>query len=207
LTAAYQLTCAGGPKKINKKSRGWGYLPTKPQRKPENTISKPITSAKPIKITVDLSKKSFMKSLYTNNSQDISINIFYNGEFVSSKVIRYHTLGSLTPEERSQHFCGRRIDTCLEVPFVVLPATQDGAFTSDQPPEGSEFEDRWNKVNQLLLTEADEWERTGKYDIFRAPVGEYLEELSKKPVPEDLKNKGIIGNKAGIIDVSNRVPF
>jgi hypothetical protein len=148
-----------------------------------------------------------VKAIYANNPRDLSINIFYNGEFVSSRVIRSSTAGSYTAEEKSQHFCGRRIDTYFEVPFVVLPATKDAVFIADKPLEGSSFEDRWNEINQLLLAEADEWGRTGKYEMFRAPVGEYLEELSKRPIPESMKNRGTVGNKAGIIDVSKKVPI
>jgi hypothetical protein len=148
-----------------------------------------------------------MKSIYTNNAHDICVNIFYNGEFAYSKVLRSRTASSYTAEEKEKHFCGRRVDTNLEVPWVVLPATQDDASTAGTPRGCSSFEDRWNMVNQLLLTEADEWGRTGKYDMFRAPVGEYLEELSKKPVPESMKKQGTMGHKAGIIDVSNRAHF
>jgi hypothetical protein len=138
-----------------------------------------------------------MKSLYTNNSLDICVNIFYNGEFVHSKVLRSRTATSYTAEEKTKHFCGRRIDNNHEIPWVVLPVMQDDASIVSMPPEYSSFEDRWNRVNQLLSKEADEWGRTGKYDMFRAPVGEYLEELSKKPIPESMKHQVTMGDKAG----------
>jgi hypothetical protein len=76
---------------------------------------------------------------------------------------------------------------------------------SDQAHASSSFKDRWDQVNQLLLKEADLWGRTGKYDMFRAPVGEYLAELSKKPIPESINGKERTACKAGIIDVGNRV--
>jgi hypothetical protein len=59
------------------------------------------------------------------------------------------------------------------------------------------FEERWNKTNRMLLAEADEW---GQYGIFRSPMGEYLEELSKRPIPESARNLRD-GDGAGIIDV------
>lgn len=141
-----------------------------------------------------------MKSVHTGTDQDVSVNIFYNGEFVSSSVYSHQRVfGQAT---RKKQFCGRRIDTLSEAPWILLPKIQEGILGLGGVAQGSSFEGNWNRVNQLLLEEADEWGRTGKYNMFRAPVGEYLEEISKKSVPESMRNQGTKGAAAGIIDVS-----
>jgi hypothetical protein len=181
------------------KQRAWGWL--KPMCKGEEIVPKPITSATPLKIQVELSRKSHLKSLCTNQRLDLCVSVFINGDFQNSRVLRLGTRA----EEKHQTFGGRRIDTYLEAPWVVLPMSQIDAPFPDKPNyTRSSFEDRWGEVNLLLLKEADQWGRTGKYDMFRNPVGEYLAELSKKPVPESMKNKDRTTCKAGIIDVSNR---
>jgi hypothetical protein len=156
-----------------------------------------------MKIQLELTKKSF-RALYTNDFQDICANIFINGDFVHSRVLRSNTARCFTADQKDQAFGGRRIDTYLEIPWVILPMAQKDT-PSDQAHASSSFKDRWDQVNQLLLKEADLWGRTGKYDMFRAPVGEYLAELSKKPIPESINGKERTACKAGIIDVGNRV--
>jgi hypothetical protein len=161
---------------------------------PRQFISKPITGPKPIKISVDLSKKSFAPSLFNNQAQEVCINIFYNGELTHSRVVR----AAMKEDDKHLIFSGRRVEALLEVPWVVRPNWQSSDGYSKVTTSG--FEDRWNRVNQLLFGEADEWRRYGKH---RSPMGEYLEELSKKAIPESVKNleRGA-GNKMGIIDVS-----
>lgn len=182
------------------------------QRKPESLpqlvqdiVSKPITTAVPVMVELSLSKNSFMESIITNDAQDICVNVFFNGQFTSSRVFRSHTAEHFTAEQKDQFFGGRRIDTHLEVPWVILPVTNDDTSPSEKSHESSSFEDRWDKVNQLLLQEAHEWGRAGKYKMFRSPVGEYLAELSKKPVPQNMKNGGTVGRQGGIIDVSKQI--
>jgi len=180
------------------KQRAWGWL--KHKCKGEEIVPKPIMTATPLKIQVQLSRKSHLKSLCTNQRLDLCVSVFINGDFQNSRVLR---MGTRT--EDGQNFGGRRIDTYLEAPWVVLPMSEIDTPLQDKPHYArSSFEDRWGKVNQLLLKEADQWGRTGKYDMFRNPVGEYLAELSKKPVPESMRNKDRTSCEAGIIDVSNR---
>jgi hypothetical protein len=168
----------------------------------QDIVSKPITTAIPVMVELSLSKNSFMESIITNDAQDICVNVFFNGQFASSRVFRSHTAELFTTEQKDQFFGGRRIDTNLEVPWVILPVTNDDTSPSEKSHESSSFEDRWDKVNQLLLQEAHEWGRAGKYKMFRSPVGEYLSELSKKPVPQNMKNGATVGRQGGIIDVS-----
>ena len=42
-------------------------------------VIKPITSPKPITVIVDLSRKSFMTSLFAKQRQELCITIYYNG--------------------------------------------------------------------------------------------------------------------------------
>lgn len=101
-------------------------------------------------------------------------------------------------DERFQHYSGRRIDTHLEAPWVILPLSHDAATKHDRI-EAPSFEKRWNEINQVLLVEADAW---GKHGRDRSVMGEYLEELAKKSIPESLKApKYEEGKGAGIIDV------
>lgn len=66
-------------------------------------------------------------------------------------------------------------------------------------PTARGFEATWNNVNKALLKEADNW---GYYGRFRSPMGEYLEELSKRAAPKFQTYDPCGGAQAGIIDVS-----
>ncbi|KAG4430001.1 hypothetical protein IFR05_014512 [Cadophora sp. M221] len=164
-------------------------------------MSKPITSPKPIKLQVDLSNKSFMHSLITNIPEDVSISVFYNGEFVSSRVFRWNTFNSGQKSEGGHPtVSGRRIGTNLEVPWIIKSMSQE-APTSFISPTMSTTEATWGKINQNLLVEADEWGRDGKFDMFRNPVGEYLEYLSKMSIPKKAWPLGGSDLNIGVIDV------
>src|SRR6266536_5518907 len=64
------------------------------------------------------------------------------------------------------------------------------------------FEERWNKTNHILLAESEAWLKDGKYKI---PNGQYLEELSKRIVPESLKDIDVsLGSRAGFLDVTHQ---
>lgn len=165
-------------------------------------MSKPITSPKPIKLQVDLSNKSFMHSLITNIPEDVSVNVFYNGEFVSSRVFRWNTFNSGQKSEGGHPtVSGRRIGTTLEVPWIIKPVSQE-VPTSFVSPTMSAAEVTWGKINQNLLVEADEWGRDGKFDMFRNPVGEYLECLSKLSIPKKAWPLSGSSPNIGVIDVS-----
>ncbi|KAL5321621.1 hypothetical protein ACEPPN_009581 [Leptodophora sp. 'Broadleaf-Isolate-01'] len=163
-------------------------------------MSKPITSPKPIKLQVDLSNKSFMHSLITNIPEDVSVNVFYNGEFVSSRVFRWNTFNSGQKSEGGHPtVSGRRIGTTLEVPWIIKPVSQE-VPTSFVSPTMSAAEVTWGKINQNLLVEADEWGRDGKFDMFRNPVGEYLECLSKLSIPKKAWPLSGSSPNIGVID-------
>ena len=161
-------------------------------------VIKPITSPKPLAITVDLSRKSFMPSLLTNQRQELCITVYYNGELTQSRLLRANTFGSnLGPvnDEKCQFYSGRRIDSFIEIPWIVRPYPM--SISQEAEIKALGFQERWNRVNKMLMAEADEW---GRYGRLRSPMGEYLEEISKRGVPEGARN---LSNEsgAGIIDV------
>lgn len=173
-------------------------------------FQKPITRAMPIKIQVDFTKRTYMPSLVTNVPEDVCVNVFYNGEFVYSKLSRAHFARGETYEETHPNISGRRVASGLEVPFVVLPMDQveSRSITKGSNLSANAFSavETWTKINQQLLVEADKWGRAGKFDMFRCPVGEYLEELSKVPLPKSARPINPGGANIGIIDVSRTLP-
>ncbi|KAL2071320.1 hypothetical protein VTL71DRAFT_12555 [Oculimacula yallundae] len=185
--------------------------PTKNSNKPQSSfkplglgnkaMSKPITRPKPLKLQIDLSNKSFMPSLITNLPEDICFSVFYNGEFMYSKVFRWSTYNSGQKSESGHPtVSGRRIGTSVEVPWVIKPMSQNEP-SSHVSPSVSTAETTWGKISQSLLAEADEWGREGKFDMFRNPVGEYLEYLSKLPIPKKASPLRAPGLNIGVMDV------
>ncbi len=83
-------------------------------------LPKPITTPKPLKIRIDCTNKSFFRSLVNKQPEDICANIFYNGEFVFSKVLRSKTCRS-AHEDGHPEISGRRVGVGLEVPWIILP--------------------------------------------------------------------------------------
>ncbi|KAE8452742.1 hypothetical protein EG329_013014 [Mollisiaceae sp. DMI_Dod_QoI] len=179
--------------------RGWLHRPSKPVTA-KNVISKPLQISIPIKIQAEFSQRSFLRSINTNEQQDICISIFYNGEFVYSRSYRANTMRASTAIEKQPNFSGRRVGRQHEVPFIVVPLAK-APDKSAQIGVITNVETQWNKINELLLAEADEWGRAGKYDMFRSPIGEYLEDLSKLVMPEDMTKSRESGRSIGIIDV------
>ncbi|CZR53310.1 uncharacterized protein PAC_03188 [Phialocephala subalpina] len=184
-----------GSKVNTPESKGWRFTPEKPITT-KNGFIKPLDTPIPIKIQIQFSQKSFLRSFNTELQQDICINIFYNGEFVFSRSYRAETQKATTAAEKSPNFSGRRVEFRKEVPFVVAPL-----FKSSRRRTPTDIEGQWNRINELLLAEADEWGRTGKYNMFRSPVGEYLEDLSNLAMPEDMTKMREGGRNIGIIDV------
>lgn len=160
------------------------------------SVPKPSSSkfrnVKPIKITITPSKKSFAPSINTNIHQDACVNIYFNGELSASRIIRNRS----RPDEMVLDYSGRRVDRYLEAPWViVLPSrTAKGANGKTGQLTG---EQRWDRINQMLREEADEWGYQGKW---RDHMGDYLVELSGQSVPKILKD--VKDSRFGIIDVS-----
>lgn len=184
-----------------KDNRGWLKRPPKPTLT-KNAVSKPITTPIAINVQVEWSIKTYPKCFNTGENLDICINVFYNGEFAHSRVYRAETVRNSTAEEKQPNFSGMRVDFKKEVPFIVLPLNAGLAKTT-QRRAVADLDQGWKTINTLLLAEAQQWGRHGKYDQFRSPVGEYLEEISNMPMPEDLAKTRDGDRNIGIIDVSS----
>ncbi|PBP16059.1 SET domain protein [Diplocarpon rosae] len=251
-----------------KKKKGTNRRHWVPPILAQDSIPKPITAPKPIKLQIDFTNKSFFRSLATNEPEDVCVSVFYNGEFTYSKVFRAKTLRSIS-DDAHPAIAGRRVAVNLEVPWVIFPINTvrqdtteednlggstppsldadleetieldspqvskknslemrnartmtgeqmklniDALFRGDQLASGkaptapmvpaiSKAESRWNEINQSLLAEADEWGREGIDDIFRTPVGEYLEEVAKLPFPKNAKSHDANSRNIGVMDV------
>lgn len=186
------------PKTPMSEPKGWlARHPVTPASCGGKYISKPITKVIPIKVQLDLDRESFIMSLIDHKHSDLCVNIFYNGQLTHSRVLGYQTVRPSGADGKQISFSGRRVGCSIEVPFVLLPLSE---IHQNSSGNGLHFQERWNRTNRLLLKEAEKWGRSGKYGMFRSPVGEYLEELSRLCVPDCIK--GEKGNHAGIIDVS-----
>ncbi|CZS88087.1 uncharacterized protein RCO7_01056 [Rhynchosporium graminicola] len=191
---------ASAPSRSTKNSNKIRSL-MKPLISNNKAISKPITSPKPIKLQIDLSTRSFMPSLISNVPEDVCVSVFYNGEFTYSKIFRWSTFSSGQKAECGHPtISGRRIGTTIEIPWVIKPMPQNVKLSVIEKhllTAGA----TWDKIGQSLLAEADKWGRDGKFDMFRNPVGEYLESLSKLPIPKRAWPLGAKGLSIGVVDV------
>jgi hypothetical protein len=174
----------------------------------------PIGSPIPLKLQFECHRETFqrsinefhfyrqrplknLKALIKNpgRHQDICITIFYNGELTHSRTVAAENSIGSQSKARRVDFSGRRIQYKLEVPWAICQVEKNAPITD------SSFGERWNEVNQMLATEADKWGRAGKAKLFRSPMGEYLEAMSKLPMPEGARKWNERGGRAGIIDV------
>jgi hypothetical protein len=124
----------------------------------------------------------------------ICVTVFFNGELAQSRILKIAILYATNGKEGNEYFSGRRVDSHLEIPWIIVPDSDESSTKGS-----SSFETRWNEINSLLLTEANEW---GMHGNHRSVMGEYLEELSKRPAPTKagrLENGR--GGRVGVIDV------
>jgi len=143
-----------------------------------------------------------MPSVLTQQRQELCVNVFFNGELTQSRLIKptkFASYGRPVGNEKYLNYTGRRIDSNLEIPWVIKPYFQEGSGLAQERESRASFQERWNAVNQLLLIEAAKW---GKYGSNKSVMGEYLTELGGTGVPESLKllEEGK-GDRAGFIDV------
>jgi hypothetical protein len=203
LTATDNISQKGGDKK------GFNAVPAELIIK--QVWTSPIKLPIPLKLQFEYHRETFQRSINElrqrprknlealnkdpGTHQDICINIFYNGELTHSRIVVYKDALGSRGKDRRVDFSGRQIHRLLEVPWAILQVEKNAPITD------SSFEERWNEVNQMLATEADEWGRAGKTKLFRSPMGEYLEAMSKLPMPEGARKWNERGGRAGIIDV------
>lgn len=159
---------------------------------------------KPIEVIVKLSEKSFISPIFgaETDRYDICINFFYNGEFNASQIIEYSDWAA---DERKTYFNfgGRRIEACHELPWMITTKsehTNSSISLIGKSPLALTPLERWNKVAEMLLLEANEWGRDERG--YRYPTGEYLEFLSRKAMPTELDRLPVsTGSGFGVIDV------
>src|SRR5450432_1449131 len=151
-----------------------------------SSVSK--AALKPFEILINLSDRSFMQELFgsSDSRHDICINIFYNGELASSRVVKFNP--SLTQGcNQRLSFSGRRSEARREIPWMISTQIPNiGGHVNGGGEKGTAMSasQRWDKLSELLLTEADEW--GGLESGSRSPVGNYLELLSKQAMPKEL---------------------
>lgn len=204
--ASHATSCASEPSGVNssnamqKSAACGGTCAPIVTNAPLSTILAP----KPFKVMVNLSKRSFMPSwgYESEKPQDICINIYLNGEFVHSRYVPERVCREKAIMfKMDQHYAGRRVDACLEVPFVIVPPAQntDGSLRGGNKSQETAA-DRWNKINTALLADAECWgeDENGTQTVMR----QYLETLSAVEMPtgmESLQRSG--GKRMGVIDV------
>jgi hypothetical protein len=163
-----------------------------------------VTVPKPIEVVVKLSDKSFLSPILGDEAgrYDICINVFYNGEFNASQVIKYNTWAA-NESKSYMNFGGRRIETCHELPWMITTKSEDvhsSLGLIDLSPTNLTPVERWNKLTEMLLSEANEWGRDERGQ--RYPTGEYLELLSRKAMPSELNSSLVsTGSAFGVIDI------
>lgn len=175
--------------------RGWPHIAGSPETN-KYAVGKPLRKAVPLKIQCEFGRKTF--DAINDKEQDLSINIFYNGEFVFAKTYRFATFRAATADEKRPDFSGRRTGTTAEVPFMLMPLTADLDKLSSNS-SGTNL-DRWKQINDLLRIESEKWVRDEDSKL-QTCIGEYLEELSRFKMPSDMSNERG-GRNIGIIDVS-----
>ncbi|KAK6583135.1 hypothetical protein PZA11_004211 [Diplocarpon coronariae] len=102
----------------------------------------------------------------------------------------------------ARNMTGEEMKLNLGALFRGDQLASESSSTTPVIPAISKAESRWSEINQSLLVEADEWGREGIDDIFRTPVGEYLEEISKLPFPKNAKSPEANSRNIGVMDVS-----
>lgn len=159
---------------------------------------------KPVEVVVKLSEKSFINPIFGAEADryDICINVFYNGEFSASQVIKYSAWAA-NDSKIYVNLGGRRIGTCHELPWMISTKPEN-AHISLSPINKHAMAlrpvDRWNKLTEMLLLEANEWGRDERG--YRLLTGEFLELLSRKTMPSELDSPLVsTGCDFGVIDV------
>ena len=160
----------------------------------------------PLKLTVELSKGSFLAPIGRGpRRQDAHIVVLFNGELTASKTVSGRALVSTTERgDLTQEFTGRRVDRALERRWTVVPSGQnaDGTlrWTRRTKAAALDAKGRWASISEALAREADQWGT--QVSGGRTMTGEYLAELAKLPMPDEVDQiQKAGGQKFGVIDV------
>ncbi|KAI9777536.1 MAG: hypothetical protein M1839_008830 [Geoglossum umbratile] len=159
----------------------------------------------PLTLTVTLNPPSWSDDpRKKTQSQDVKIDVFFNGEFAGSRIILARQRESGWGRV-SETFSGRRIALRQERVWVLVPPGQnaDGSLREPKRAKGMlhPTAERWAEIGRALREESGRWGRTNFGD--RSCVGEYLQSLGKTvEMPAKLENMQKPGTqKFGVMDV------
>lgn len=184
-------------------------------REPELTLSNIPQSRSTIipephalTLTVFLSKSSFLKTydrtLERYVTQDVKIDVFFNGELCASTYVPERYRGYANQQtELTQRFSGRRISRLAQRPWVLVPARVDGEGASGKnrrSTDGDSAKQRWEALSSALSVEAGKWGPNGYGEL--PVIGDYLTSLAKLEMPPEVKELQTSGSpNFGILDV------
>ncbi|MCJ1299473.1 hypothetical protein MMC08_002265 [Hypocenomyce scalaris] len=159
-------------------------------------------------LTVFLSKASFLKTfdrkLEKYITQDVKIDVFFNGELCASTYVPERYRGYANNQtELTQRFSGRRIARLAQRPWVLVPPGQnsDSTLRTNKRSKGGDgAKQRWEVLSSALSVEAGKW-GTNRYGELPV-VGDYLDSLAKLQMPPELEEWQKPGSpKFGVLDV------
>ena len=147
-----------------------------------------------LSLTVTLNKDSFVPEYEGTKRQDVQIDVFYNGKFTASSLVRAHDIWD--PSQLFRSFSGVRTGRFSEHAWMIVP----GEHENHQTNQTATRQERWKSIGNSLRREADlrGFDKHGD----RSVVGEYLESLASYPMPPALSEVPYITSRSmGIIDV------
>ncbi|KAI9807479.1 MAG: hypothetical protein M1825_005419 [Sarcosagium campestre] len=185
--------------------------PPRMRYQPSVRAAEPLVHLCPLTVTVDLSKQSFIRSLFppsinSTHCQDIHIAIFFNGVLASSRVIPFRILCGRDPQvdELTQSFTGRRVGRATEWKWVLVPLQQNADGSTRNLSRSARASmgpvQRWNEIAESLGNEAHQWGVNEHGDP--SVMSDYLTSLSRLEVPSEvstMQRNG--GQKFGTVDV------
>ena len=164
------------------------------------------TASNALIILVRLSPKCFDRSFIGKTTQDLKIDVFYNGELTHSRYIAGRDRSN--PSKLIEFFSGRRVDRITEHAWTFeshersLAKSKDArngqqqSETSSTPNAAAGILD-WMILCKKMIREAD------KYAIrpcgSRCPTADYLESLASMSKPYEFTQHGCM--VTGVIDV------
>ena len=165
-------------------------------------------------LTVFLTKASFSYTTYEKKTlktttNDIKIDVYFNGQFVESQLITYRKFSSSGSEGmkgRVVRFKGQRLNRMIEKPWIFVPLGQsadDIANINDSPDQNqcpdANIRSRWTAISDALRAEVNEFDN-GKHTV----TGDCLTSLASLNMPsqlQDAENANGASARFGIIDV------
>lgn len=159
-------------------------------------------------LTVSLSKASFLRTydrrLEKYTTQDVKIDVFYNGELCASTYVPERFRGYASSQtELIQRFSGRKIARLAQRPWILIsPGKDDVGFlkTNRRSTDGASAKERWEALSSALRVESEQWGQNSSGEL--PVIGEYLASLAKLEMPtevEGLQRSG--GPNFGVLDV------